>query len=67
MLDWRKKQQTRAAVRLEIEKELDKGLPISYTPQENNEKCEVAFQHFYENYYGDGKSIFNQDFVGAEV
>jgi type I restriction enzyme R subunit len=31
VLDWRKKQQTRAAVRLEIEKELDEGLPQSYT------------------------------------
>jgi len=59
VLDWRKKQQARAAVKLEIEKELDSELPESYTRDEYNEKCVVVFQHFYDNYYGDGKSIFN--------
>jgi len=59
VLDWRKKQPTRAAVKLEIEKQLDEGLPESYTTAEYNDKCVVVFQHFYDNYYGDGKSIYN--------
>ncbi len=59
VLDWRKKQQTRAAVRLEIEKELDSGLPEIYTPEEYESKCSIVFQHFYDNYYGDCKSIYN--------
>lgn len=58
VLDWRKKQQTRATVRLEIEKELDKGLPESYTPEDYSEKCNTLFQHFYDNYFGDGESVF---------
>ena len=58
VLDWRKKQQTRAAVRLEIERELDTGLPESYDKAEYEEKCQAVFQHFYDNYYGDGQSVF---------
>ncbi len=59
VLDWRKKQQTRAAVRLEIERELDAGLPKDYSQEEYHEKCQEVFQHFYDNYFGDGQSIFN--------
>lgn len=52
VLDWRKRQQTRAAIRLKIEKELDKGLPESYSANEDYEKCDIVFQHFYDNYFG---------------
>lgn len=62
VLDWRKKQQTRAAVRLEIEKELDEGLPESYTKTDFQVKVELLFQHFYDNYIGDGQTIFTQEF-----
>lgn len=57
-VDWRKKQQTRASVKREIEIELDRGLPKSYTQKDYNQKCEVTFQHFYDNYYGEGQSIY---------
>ena len=50
VIDWRKKQQTRAAVRVEIEKELDGGLPDSYTRKLYLLKCQLVFQHFYDNY-----------------
>ena len=59
-VDWRKKQQTRASVRREIEIELDKGLPKSYSQIDYNQKCETTFQHFYDNYYGDGQSIYTR-------
>ena len=62
VIDWRKKQQTRAAVRLEIEKELDKGLPESYTPTDFQAKVEAVFQHFFDNYIGDGQTIFAQTY-----
>ena len=66
VLDWRKKQQAKAAVRrLEIEKELDKGLPESYSVSEYHERCNIVFQHFYDNYFGDGKSIFTQPRTAA--
>jgi type I restriction enzyme R subunit len=59
VLDWRKKQQTRAAVQLEIEKVLDK-LPQAYEPEKYQEKCGLVYQHVYDNYYGMGKSIYSQ-------
>lgn len=59
VIDWRKKQQTRAAVKLEIERELDTELPRSYTEIEFHNKCDIVFQHFYDNYYGEGRSVFS--------
>jgi type I restriction enzyme R subunit len=59
VLDWRKKQQTRAAVQLTIEKILEE-LPPVYTPDQYQQKCQVAYQHVYDNYYGEGKSIYAQ-------
>lgn len=58
VIGWRKKQQAKAAVRVEIEKELDSGLPDSYTRKLYLIKCQMIFQHFYDNYYGDGKSVY---------
>jgi len=58
VLDWRKKQQTRAAVKLEIEKELDTGLPQSYNQTDFQHKCQEVFQHFFDNYFGDGQSTY---------
>jgi len=61
VLDWRKKQQTRADVKLEIEMELDKGLPDPpYNKRLYEEKCQVVFQHVYDSYFGDHKSVFQE-------
>ncbi len=57
VLDWRKRQQSRAEVRLTIEDVLDKDLPKVYTPQLYENKCEAIYQHIYESYYGEGKSV----------
>jgi type I restriction enzyme R subunit len=51
VLDWRKRQQTRAAVRLCIEEWLDK-LPSVYTPPVYQAKCEAVYQHVYDVYGG---------------
>src|SRR5208337_1182960 len=51
VLDWRKKQQTRAAVQLAIEQVLDK-LPQAYAPAKYQEKCGLVYQHVYDSYYG---------------
>jgi len=56
-VDWRKKQQIKASVRREIEIELD-NLPKTYTQRDYEIKCVVAFQHFYDNYFGDRKSVY---------
>lgn len=58
VLDWRKKQQTRADVLFTIETVLDETLPRTYTPESYKEKCTVVYQHVYDSYYGAGKSIY---------
>ncbi len=58
VLDWRKQQQTRAAVHLAIQDVLDK-LPEVYNPTLYVQKCEVVYQHVYEAYYGAGKSVYS--------
>jgi type I restriction enzyme R subunit len=58
VLDWRKRQQTRADVLFTIETILDKMLPGTYTPEIYRQKCDVIYQHVYDSYYGAGKSIY---------
>lgn len=58
VLDWRKKQQAMAAVKKEIEDELDKGLPESYDSRIYEEKCNTVFQHIYDSYAGDSHSVY---------
>jgi type I restriction enzyme R subunit len=57
VLDWRKRQQTRAVVRLAIEEALDK-LPPIYTPELYQQKCDAVYQHMYDSYYGEGRSMY---------
>jgi type I restriction enzyme R subunit len=57
VLDWRKRQQSRAMVRLAIEEALD-YLPPVYTQELYQRKCEAAYQHVFDNYYGEGRSVY---------
>jgi type I restriction enzyme R subunit len=58
VLDWRQRASTRAQVRLQIEDTLDQGLPRAYSKELYEEKCTVLFEHMYESYMGDGKSVY---------
>ena len=58
VLDWRKKQQSRADVRLTIQKILDELLPECYSEKLYDQKCEAVYQHIYDSYYGDGSSVY---------
>ncbi len=58
MLNWGRRQQARAEVRVTIEKVLDLGLPRAYTPELFGEKTSVVFQHVYDAYYGAGRSLY---------
>jgi len=58
VLDWRKRQQARAEVRVTIEKLLDQGLPKAYTPELFEQKTTAIFQHIYDAYYGAGRSVY---------
>jgi len=57
VLDWRKRQATRAAVRVTIETVLDE-LPRTYTPDLYQEKCERVYQHIFDSYSGQGSSLY---------
>lgn len=58
VLDWRKRQQTRAEVRLTVERALDEGLPRVYSRDIYEKKCDIVYQHIYESYFGDGRSKY---------
>lgn len=49
VLDWQKKQQTRAAVKLSISEILDK-LPEVYTKEIYDNKCNQVYQYVYDRY-----------------
>jgi type I restriction enzyme R subunit len=57
VLDWRKTQSTRAAVRVTVEDKLDE-LPRVFSREIYNQKCNVVYQHLFENYYGEGRSVY---------
>jgi type I restriction enzyme R subunit len=57
VLDWRKRQQARAAVRLAIEEVLDR-LPPTYDAEAYQRKCDLVYQHVYDSYYGPGRSVY---------
>jgi type I restriction enzyme R subunit len=57
MLDWRKHQRSKAVVRAFIEQELDK-LPPAYDDDLWQQKCELAFQHIFDAYPGERRSIY---------
>jgi type I restriction enzyme R subunit len=50
VLDWRKRQSSRARVEDAIKGLLDAGLPRAYTPELYQQKCSTLFEHFYESY-----------------
>ncbi len=50
VLDWRKRQASRAQVEGAIKDLLDSGLPSKYTPDIYQQKCSAVFEHFYESY-----------------
>jgi type I restriction enzyme R subunit len=57
VLDWRKQQTTRAIVFTTIKDILDE-LPRAYSKEVYERKCDAVYQHFYESYMGQGKSLY---------
>jgi type I restriction enzyme R subunit len=60
VIGWRQRVGSRARVRLEIEDELDEGLPRSYSKELYQTKCSAVFEHVYESYQGEGKSVYSE-------
>ncbi len=61
VLDWRKRQQTRASVEVAIKDVLDK-LPENYSIEIYEQKCQEVYQHVYENYSGQS-SIYDSGLI----
>jgi len=59
VLNWRKKRTSRAAVRVEIEKMLDAGLPEAYTVDLFEQKSGALFQHILEKYPESEEGIYS--------
>ncbi len=57
VLEWRSRQQTRAAVLVAIQEALE-NLPQKYSDDEYRVKCESVYQHVYDSYYGAGRSVY---------
>jgi type I restriction enzyme, R subunit len=57
VLDWRKQQATRAAVRVAVEETLDQ-LPGTFTRKIFAEKCDAVYQHVFDSYWDDGQSVY---------
>ena len=58
VLDWRKKQQTRAAVKLTIETVLDR-IPEVFSIDVYRQKVDRVYQHVYDSYFGEGRSVYS--------
>ena len=56
VIDWRKRQQSRAAVKLSIGECID-HLPERYVT-EYEAACQAIYQHVYDSYFGEGSSIY---------
>ncbi len=57
VLDWRKQQSSRAMVLVTIQNVLDE-LPRAYTKELYEQKCDTVYQHFYDEYPGEGRRVF---------
>ncbi len=57
VLEWRSRQQTRAAVLVAIQEVLE-NLPQKYSDDDYNMKCDAVYQHVYDSYYGSGRSVY---------
>jgi type I restriction enzyme R subunit len=58
VLGWRQKISTRARVKIEIENALDEGLPRAYSKEIYEAKCAAVFEHVYQSYQGEGRSVY---------
>ncbi|HOH62337.1 MAG TPA: type I restriction endonuclease subunit R [Bacilli bacterium] len=58
VLDWRKKQQARADVRVTIRDIVFTDLPESYSQNEKQACFDFVYQHVYDSYYGNGNDVY---------
>ena len=59
VLDWKKQQQTRSAVKVAIGRMLDNELPDAYGPELFDRKVDAVFEHIYTSYHNNGESVYS--------
>lgn len=59
VLDWRKKQQSRAKVFVTVEKVLDEELPSVYDDL-YDDKVKRVYEHIYASYFDNGESVYSE-------
>jgi len=59
VIDWRKSQMKRAAVRVAI-KQVLRDLPDAYSDEAFERLLEQVYEHVYESYWGDGRSKYTE-------
>ena len=59
VLDWKRKQQTRSAVRVAVRGTLDDELPDIYGPELFDRKVDAVYDHIYISYHNDGTGIYD--------
>ncbi|MYG58567.1 MAG: type I restriction endonuclease subunit R [Acidimicrobiia bacterium] len=59
VLDWKKQQQTRSAVKVAVRKTLDDELPDIYGPELFDRKVDAIFDHIYTSYHNNGESVYS--------
>ncbi|MXW42543.1 MAG: type I restriction endonuclease subunit R [Acidimicrobiia bacterium] len=59
VLDWKRKQQTRSAVKVAVRDVLDSELPDVYERELFNRKVNAIYEHIYTSYHNDSTSIYD--------
>ena len=60
VLDWKRKQKTRAAVKVAVRRTLDNELPDIYGPELFDQKVDAIYDHIYTSHYDNGTSIHEE-------
>lgn len=58
VLGWRQKISSRAKVQEAIKDVLDEELPRAYSKEIYEAKCSAIFEHVYQSYQGEGRSVY---------
>ena len=67
VLDWKRRQQTRSAVRVATGTVLDAQLPDVYGPELFDQKVDVIFDHIYASYFNNGGSVYDAPDLSADT
>ncbi len=59
VLDWKRKQQTRSAVKVTIKTVLDNELPDAYENELFDRKVDTVYEHIYTSYHNNGESVYS--------